>query len=82
MEKISSKTSKKGMSAALAGTVLVALCCFTPILVIILGAIGLSAFTPYLDFVLLPALCIMIALSVVSFLRWRKFVANNSSHKD
>ena len=82
MDKISSKTSKKGMFTALAGTVLVALCCFTPILVILLGAVGLSAFTPYLDFVLLPALCIMIALSVVSFLRWRKFVANNSSHKD
>ena len=31
---------------------------------------------------LLPALCIMIALSIVSFLRWRKSVANNSLHKD
>lgn len=77
MEKISYKTSKKGMFAALAGTVLVALCCFTPILVILLGAVGLSVFTAYLDFVLLPALCIMIALSVVSFLRWRKLVAKN-----
>ena len=82
MDKISSKTSKKGVFAALAGTVLVALCCFTPILVILLGAVGFSAFTSYLDLVLLPALCIMIALSVVSFLRWRKSVANNSSHKD
>jgi mercuric ion transport protein len=72
MDKILTHTSKKGMFAALAGTVLVALCCFTPILVILLGAIGLSAFTPYLDLVLLPALCIMIALSIVSFLRWRK----------
>jgi hypothetical protein len=42
----------------------------------------LSVFTPYLDFVLLPALCIMIALSIVSFLRWRKSVANNSSHTE
>lgn len=82
MNWISSRTSKKRMFATLAGTVLVAFCCFTPILVILLGAVGLSAFTPYLDFVLLPALCIMIALSVVSFLRWRKSVANNSLHKD
>jgi len=82
MNWISARTSKKGMFATLAGTVLVALCCFTPILVILLGAVGLSAFTPYLDFVLLPALCIMIALSVVSFLRWRKSVVNNSLHKD
>ena len=81
MDKISSQTSKKGLFAALAGTVLIALCCFTPILVIMLGAIGLSVFTPYLDFVLLPALCIMIALTIVSFLRWRKSIANSSLNK-
>ncbi|CAB1083720.1 Membrane transport protein MerF [Olavius algarvensis Delta 1 endosymbiont] len=83
MDKSSSQTSKKGMIAALAGTVLVALCCFTPILVILLGAVGLSVFTPYLDFVLLPALCIMIALSLVSFMRWRKSAAiNNTSSRE
>lgn len=82
MDKISSQPSKKGMFAALGGTVLVALCCFTPILVILLGVVGLSVFTPYLDFVLLLALCIMIALSIVAFLRWRKSVTNNFSHKD
>ncbi len=81
MDKISSQTSKKGLFAAVAGTVLVALCCFTPILVVMLGAVGLSVFTPYLDFVLLPALCIMITLTIVSFLRWRKSIANNSLHK-
>ena len=72
MNKISSQASKKGMLAALAGTVLVALCCFTPLLVIVLGVVGLSAFTPYLDMVLLPALVIMILLTVISYLRWRK----------
>ena len=82
MDNISSQPSNKGMFAAMAGTVLVALCCFTPILVILLGAVGLSVFSPYLDFALLPALCIMIALSLVSFLRWRKSVANNSSYKE
>jgi mercuric ion transport protein len=82
MDKISSQPSKKSMFAALAGTVLVALCCFTPILVILFGAVGLSVFTPYLDFVLLPALCVMIALSIISFLRWRKSVANSSMHND
>ena len=38
------------------GTVLVALCCFTPILVVLLGTLGLAALTGYLDYVLLPAL--------------------------
>ncbi len=54
--------NKKGFYAAIAGTVLVALCCATPILVITLGAIGLSTFTPYLDYVLMPALVILIIL--------------------
>ena len=77
MDKASSQISKKGMLAALTGTVLVALCCFTPILVVLLGFVGLSAFTPYLDVVLLPALVIMIVLTIVSYLRWRKSVAKN-----
>jgi mercuric ion transport protein len=59
------------MLAAAAGTVLVALCCFTPILVILMGAVGLSYFTPYLDMVLLPALVIMIVLTILSYRRWR-----------
>ena len=67
MDKNSSQISKKGMLAALAGTVLVALCCFTPILVIVLGAVGLSYFTPQLDMVLLPALVIMIVLTILSY---------------
>lgn len=77
MDKTSSQISKKGMLAALTGTVLVALCCFTPILVVFLGIVGLSAFTPYLDVVLLPALVVMIGLTIVSYLRWRKLVAKN-----
>ena len=77
MDNASSQISKKSMLAALTGTVLVALCCFTPILVVLLGFVGLSAFTPYLDVVLLPALVIMIVLTIVSYLRWRKSVAKS-----
>jgi mercuric ion transport protein len=82
MNKTSSQISKKGMLAALTGTVLVALCCFTPILVVFLGVVGLSAFTPYLDVVLLPALVVMIVVTIASYLRWRKSVANNQLPKD
>jgi mercuric ion transport protein len=67
-----SKTQKNRMITALSGTVLVALCCFTPILVILMGALGLSVFTPYLDLVLLPALIILAVLTFLSFMRWRK----------
>ncbi|TAM64008.1 MAG: mercury resistance system transport protein MerF [Rhodanobacter sp.] len=52
------------------GSVLVALCCFTPILVILLGAVGLSALTGYLDYVLLPALVVFIGLTIYAL--WRK----------
>ncbi len=38
------------------GTVVAALCCFTPILVVLFGVVGLSAAVGYLDYVLFPAL--------------------------
>jgi mercuric ion transport protein len=53
------------------GTVIVALCCFTPILVILLAAVGLSALTGYLDFVLFPALLFFIALTGYALYRKR-----------
>ena len=52
------------------GTVLVALCCFTPIFVILLGTVGLAALTGYLDYVLLPALAFFIGLTCYAL--WRK----------
>lgn len=54
------------------GTVLVALCCFTPILVILLGAVGLAAYTGYLDVVLLPALVAFVALAIYAVRRQRE----------
>ena len=37
------------------GAVVAAVCCFTPLLVIALAAVGLPALTGYLDYVLFPA---------------------------
>ena len=51
------------------GSVIVALCCFTPILVIALGAVGLTAWLGWLDYVLLPALAIF--LSLTGYGLWR-----------
>ncbi len=72
MKKQPSQPSKKTFYAAVSGAVLVALCCFTPILVIALAAVGLTTLTPYLDYVLFPALVLLIVLAVVSYLRWKK----------
>jgi mercuric ion transport protein len=44
------------------GAVVAAVCCATPVLVIALGAVGLSALTGYLDFVLLPVLAVCLGM--------------------
>lgn len=44
------------LRTGIARTVIAALCCFTPVLISLLGVLGLSAVTGYLDFVLFPAL--------------------------
>jgi len=54
----------------IAGTVVAALCCFTPVLVVLLGAIGLSSIVGYLDIVLLPALALFIGITIYAL--WRK----------
>lgn len=51
------------------GSVLTALCCFTPILAILLTAIGLGAALGYLDYVLLPVLAIFVGMIVIALLR-------------
>ena len=52
------------------GTVIVALCCFTPVLVILFGVVGLSAAVGYLDLVLFPALAIFLAIT--GYALWRR----------
>lgn len=55
---------KRLLWTGLIGSGLVALCCVTPILVVLLGVVGLGAFTGYLDFLLLPALALFLSLAV------------------
>ena len=52
------------------GAVVTAVCCFTPILVIGLGIVGLGMLIPYLDYLLLPALCMFLILAVFGL--WQK----------
>ena len=58
------------LKTGIIGTILASLCCFTPLLVILFGAIGLSALVGYLDFVLLPALAVFICITL--FALWQK----------
>ncbi|HIK33024.1 MAG TPA: mercury resistance system transport protein MerF [Oscillatoriales cyanobacterium M4454_W2019_049] len=64
--------SKTAFITSLTGTIIVALCCFTPFLVLILGAIGLGAYIGYLDYVLLPALGALVGLTFWSYWRYRR----------
>ena len=52
------------LSVGIVGTAIAALCCFTPLLAVLLGAVGLAALTGYLDYVLFPALAFFIGLTV------------------
>ena len=58
------------LKVGLIGTVIAAICCFTPFLVILLGAVGLSAWLGWLDLVLLPALAIF--LVITGYALWKR----------
>ena len=51
------------------GTVVVGLCCVTPILVILVVGVGLSSIVGYFDFVLFPALAFFIAITAYALYR-------------
>ncbi len=58
------------LKTGIVGTVIVALCCFTPILVILISALGLSALVGILDFVLFPALAIFVGITIYAL--WKR----------
>jgi mercuric ion transport protein len=60
------------LGLGIVGTVVAALCCFTPVLVVLLGAVGLSAALGWLDYVLLPALVFFVVLTIYALIRRRK----------
>ena len=64
------QSDRKLIATGIVGTVIAALCCFTPVLVVLLGAVGLSAWLGWLDYVLLPALAIFVGLTVYAV--WRR----------
>jgi len=62
----------KLLLTGIVGTVVAALCCFTPLLVVLLGTVGLSAMLGWLDVVLLPALAVFAGLTVYALARRRR----------
>lgn len=63
---------KNILKTGIIGTVIAAICCFTPFLVVALGAVGLSAWLGWLDYVLLPALGVFVIVMAYGFYRVRR----------
>lgn len=57
------------LKLGIVGTILTALCCFTPVLVILFGALGLAALVGYVDYVLFPLLGVFALLVIVGLYR-------------
>ena len=57
-------TNKKLLCTGATGSVITAICCVTPVLVVLFGAVGLTAWLGWIDYVLFPALAIFIAITV------------------
>ena len=57
------------LRTGLIGSAVAAVCCFTPLLVLIVAGVGLSAIIGWLDFVLFPALAIFIGITVYALTR-------------
>ncbi len=62
----------KLLATGLLGSVVAAVCCFTPALVVLFGALGISAWLGWADMVLLPALVIFLGITLYAFARGRR----------
>ncbi len=74
--------NRKLLRTGMIGSAIAALCCFTPILVVLVGVIGLSAIVPWLDYVLFPALFAFIGITIYALLRRNRICAPGSAAGD
>lgn len=57
------------LKTGIAGSLIAMLCCATPVLVLLLGALGLSAWAGGLDYVLLPAIAVFVGITLYALRR-------------
>ena len=58
------------LGVGIIGAIVAAICCFTPVLVILLVAIGFGWITGYLDYLLLPVL--FICCVIIVYALWQQ----------
>lgn len=62
-------SSKKLFWTGGTGSVITAICCFTPVLVILFPAVGLGAWLSWIDYVLFPALALFLGIMLYAAMR-------------
>jgi mercuric ion transport protein len=67
-----SAQSARLLQTGLVGTLVAAVCCFTPLLAVLFAAVGLSAWLGYADYVLWPALAIFLAITAYALVQRRR----------
>ncbi len=60
------------LRTGIVGSVVAAICCVTPILVVAVSALGFAAVVGWLDFVLFPALAFFLGLTAYALIRRRR----------
>jgi len=65
------------LKTGVTGAVILALCCFTPVLVVLFATLGLGAFIGYLDYILLPSLGFFILLTLYALMKQNKTCCKN-----
>ena len=66
------------ITTGVVGGALAAICCATPLLAVVLGAVGLTAWLAKADYVLIPTLIICLGLIGVSL--YRRRVRQDAAH--
>ncbi|WP_426037809.1 mercury resistance system transport protein MerF [Cypionkella sp. TWP1-2-1b2] len=64
------KSDQRLLATGIIGTLIAALCCFTPVPAVLFGILGVTAVLGWLDYVLLPALAFFIGLTIYAV--WRR----------
>lgn len=64
--------NRKRLTTGLVGTGVTLLCCFTPVLFVIFGVIGLSAIAGWIPYVVMPLLGFFILLTIYALVERNK----------
>lgn len=66
-------TNNRLLGIGLGGFATTGICCVTPLLVVLLASVGLSAWIGWLDYVLFPALAVFLAIICYAlWTRWKR----------